>query len=267
MKDFELEMQLRETLHESVDHMEADDAMKARIDLMLNNQNTGKSRKVMWKRLTVGVAAALCLTTVGAFARGQLAGLASSLNTDEMRFSVEQLQKDTAKIADGLEIPETLAGYNFQKGAITYVDKLDEEGNRFGTYPELMADYGTSVNADGTALAYTARAYDEELDGEKAEKGQYYEGQPREEREMDGVTVSYQADRYLFLPPDAQPTAEEAELEAKGELYISYGSDAREEQTFQNVTWQKDGVVYQVFTYDDSVTADDLFAAAADALA
>ena len=160
MKDFELEMQLRETLHESVDHMEADDAMKARIDLMLNNQNTGKSRKVMWKRLTVGVAAALCLTTVGAFARGQLAGLASSLNTDEMRFSVEQLQKDTAKIADGLEIPETLAGYNFQKGAITYVDKLDEEGNRFGTYPELMADYGTSVNADGTALAYTARAYD-----------------------------------------------------------------------------------------------------------
>ena len=80
MKDFELEMQLRETLHESADHMEADDAMKARIDLMLNNQNTGRGRKNMWKRLTVGVAAALCLTTVGAFARGQLAGLASSLS-------------------------------------------------------------------------------------------------------------------------------------------------------------------------------------------
>ena len=49
MKDFELEMQLRETLHESADHMEADDAMKARIDLMLNNQNTVRSRKNMWK--------------------------------------------------------------------------------------------------------------------------------------------------------------------------------------------------------------------------
>lgn len=260
MKDFELEMQLRETLHESADHMEADDAMKARIDLMLNNQNTGRGRKNMWKRLTVGVAAALCLTTVGAFARGQLAGLASSLSTDDMQFSVEQLQKDTAKIADGLEIPEALAGYDFQKGAVTYVDKLDEEGNRFGTYPELMAYYGKT-------LTYTARAYDEELDGEHADKGQYYEGQPREEREMDGVTVSYQADRYIFLPPDAQPTAEEAELEAKGELYISYGTDTREEQTFQRVTWQQDGVVYQVFTDDDSVTADDLFAAAADALA
>ena len=262
MKDFELEMQLRETLHESADHMEADDAMKARIDLMLNNQNTVRSRKNMWKRLTVGVAAALCLTTVGAFARGQLAGLASSLSTDDMQFSVEQLQKDTAKIADGLEIPEAMAGYDFREGAVTYVDKLDEEGNRFGTYPELMADYG-----DGAALTYTAHAYDEELDGEHADKGQYYEGQPREEREMDGVTVSYQADRYIFLPPDAQPTAEEAELEAKGELYISYGTDTREEQTFQRVTWQQDGVVYQVFTDDDSVTADDLFAAAADALA
>ena len=50
-------------------------------------------------------------------------------------------------------------------------------------------------------------------------------------------------------------------------LYISYGTDTREEQTFQRVTWQQDGVVYQVFTDDDSVTADDLFAAAADALA
>ena len=119
----------------------------------------------------------------------------------------------------------------------------------------------------GKTLTYTARAYDEELDGEHADKGQYYEGQPREEREMDGVTVSYQANRYIFLPPDAQPTAEEAELEAKGELYISYGTDTREEQTFQRVTWQQDGVVYQVFTDDDSVTADDLFAAAADALA
>lgn len=51
MKDFELDAQLRETLHNSVDHMKADDIMKARIDFMVNNQNKAGSKKLVWKRI------------------------------------------------------------------------------------------------------------------------------------------------------------------------------------------------------------------------
>lgn len=98
------------------------------------------------------LAAALCLTTVGAFARGQVAGWFSSLKTDDKSSSVEELQKKAGKIADGIVIPETLGGLAFQNGAVTYTDKMDEDGNRFGTYGQVDANYGDVLNYGRTRL-------------------------------------------------------------------------------------------------------------------
>lgn len=262
MKDLELDAQLRQTLHESVEHLQADDNLKARIDLMVQKKHT----RSVWKKVTVGLAAALCLTMVGALASGQFASLQTSLRTEDMRFSVEDLQKDTAQVAEGITIPEQLAGYAFQKGAIEYTDKMDDDGNRLSTYPSVAADYGTSINGDGTVLTYTARAYDSDLDGDDATPAQSYAGQPNETREIGGVTVTYRADRYLFLPEGVQPTAEEQALADNNELYISYGVDEREEETYQYISWQVGDVVYTMSTTDTTLSADDLFAAAADAL-
>ena len=262
MKDLELDAQLRQTLHESVDHLQANDNLKARIDLMVQTKHT----RHIWRKVTVGLAAALCLTAVGAFASGQFSALQTSLQTEDMRFSVGELQQDAAKVADGIAIPEQLAGYAFQKGAVEYTDKLDDNGNRLATYPSVAADYGTSINEDGTVLTYTARAYDSELDGPEATPAQSYEGQPRETREIGGLSVTYHADRYLFLPSDEQPTAEEQALADNNELYIAYGVGEREQQTYQHIDWQAGGVVYGLFTTDTTLSADELFAAAADAI-
>lgn len=265
MKDFELDAQLRETLHACVDHMEAEDNMKARIDNMLENKQT-RTKKPVWRKLAVGLAAALCLTTVGAFARGQVTALVSSLRVEDMRFSVEELQKDSEKVAEGICIPESLAGYDFQKGSIEYTDKMDENGNRFGTYPEVSADYGTSINIDGQVLMYTARRYDTELDGGGL-LPQDYEGQPYEVRKLNGVEVFYRADEYLFVPVDYELTAEEQARMDANELYVSEGSDEREEEYFQTVTWQIGDVVYSIYNWDATMTADEMFTAAEDAMA
>lgn len=264
MKDFELDAQLRETLHACVDHMEAEDDMKVRIDKLLENKQS-RRRKPVWRKLAVGLAAALCLTTVGAFARGQVAYLVSSLRVEEMRFSVGDLQKDAEKIDADICIPESLAGYAFQKGSIQYTDKMDENNNRFGTYPEISADYGTSINADDRVLMYTARKYDAELD-EAGLLPQDYEGQPYEVREMNGIEVFYRADAYLFVPVGYELTAEEQARMDANELYVSEGSDEREEELFQIVTWQVDDVVYGIYNWNASMTAEEMFAAAEDAL-
>lgn len=264
MKDLELDAQLRKTLHESVAGLQADDKLKARIDFMTQGHKTKTGR--MWKKVTAGLAAALCLTVVGALASGQFSALQTSLRTEDMRFSAEDLQQDTARVADGIAVPGQLAGYAFQKGAVEYTDKLDDDGNRLSTYPSVAADYGTSINGDGTVLTYTARAYDSELDGPEATPAQSYEGQPRETREIGGVTVSYRADRYLFLPSDEQPTAEEQALADNNELYISYGVDEREQAVYQHISWQAGDVVYGLYTTDTTLSADELFAAAADAI-
>lgn len=255
MKDFELDAQLRETLHNSVDHMKADDTMKARIDFMVNNQNKAGSKKLVWKRIAVGLAAALCLTTMGAFARGQVAGLVSALKADDSS-SVEELQKKAGKIADGIVIPETLGGLAFQNGAITYTDKMDEDGNRFGTYGQVDANYGDVLN-------YGARAYDSELDGDGL-LPKNYDGQPYEVRDINGVEVAYRADEYLFVPVGYELTAEEQARMDANELNVSVGTDEREEVHYQFMSWQVGDVVYEIYTRDASVTAEDLFAAAAE---
>ena len=56
---------------------------------------------------------------------------------------------------------------------------------------------------------------------------------PDETAEYNGIALELTADNYLFLPPDAQPSAEDQELEQAGELYISYGTDKEERKTFQ----------------------------------
>ena len=80
------------------------------------------------------------------------------------------------------------------------------------------------------------------------------------------MTVHYQSDRYLDLPVNEEPTEEENKKMENNELYISVGSDAREECNFQWATWQQGDRVYLISTFSDTVTADDLFAAAKDAM-
>ena len=65
-------------------------------------------------------------------------------------------------------------------------------------------------------------------------------------------------ERYIFLPPDGQPTKEESELEAEGELFISYGTDEREEKLFKSVAWKKEGLSYLLSTYDEDLDIDEL---------
>lgn len=256
MKNFELDAKLREMLHECADPITADDNMKARIDRMIEQENK-RARGSLWKKAAIGVAAALCLTTVGAFASGHMTGLASSLNWERMQTSIEDLQKDTDKVLSDITLAESLNGGAFERGAVEYVDKVDDNGKRLSSYPEIYASYQGDLDL-------SVRAYDPELDDSPVQ--QFYEGQPREDREIDGVTVHYQSDRYLDLPVNEEPTEEENKKQENNELYISVGSDTREECNFQWASWQQGDRVYLISTFSDTVTADDLFAAAKDAM-
>lgn len=259
MKDFELDVQLRKMLHECVDDLQTDDAFKEEIDDMIQNNKNGK-KKIAWRKLMIGLTAAACLATIGVAARGQVAGLASSRWMDDQQHSVSDLQKDAAVISKQIQVPEKLQDHAFERGSVEYIEKLDETGKTLGKYPELVADYGKKGE-----ISLYAHVWDEEVDGAEFPE-QHYEGQPRETREINGVTVSYQMDRYLFVPPEYQPTKEEQQQVENNTLYISYGSAEKEEQFFQYIKWQIEDVVYGIYTYDTEITAEDLFAAAEDVM-
>ena len=63
---------------------------------------------------------------------------------------------------------------------------------------------------------------------------------------------------YLFLPPDAEPSAEDQKLEQEGKLYISYGTDEEVHEMYQMVSWEEDGLSYMLSTFSDAYGFEDL---------
>ena len=244
MKDFEL--MIKQSLHDATDNIHADDALKERVDFMLTKQK----KTISFKKIAVGLVAVACIATVGAVARGQIAGLMSSTYLTKQVYNISELNNDADKISDKISLPDKLNGYNFKSGNIEKINKIDENINIIGEYAELYANYGD--------LTLTIHKYDEEIDGVKYTLQQ---GQSEETRDINGIGVSCRADKYLFVPANYKLTDEEKQMEKNNEIFISYGSDNREEQIFTSAGWEQDGLVYNIFTTSD-VTFETMFEAA-----
>ncbi len=244
MKDFEL--MIKQSLHDATDNIQADNALKERIDFMLTKQK----KTISFKKIAVGLVAVACLATVGAVARGQIAGLVSGVNLTKQVYSVSELNNDADKISDKISLPDKLNSYTFRSGDIEKVNKVDENINKIGEYLELYASYGD--------LTLTIHKYDEEIDGVDYP---LQKGQSEETKDINGVSVYCHTDKYLSVPPEYEPTAEEKQMEENNEIFISYGSDSREEEIFTSVSWEQDDLVYSIFTFND-VTFENMFKAA-----
>ena len=234
MKDFEF--MIKQSLHDASDDIQADQALKERIDFMLTKQK----KTISFKKIAVGLVAVACIATVGAVARGQIAGLSSDTDPTKQVYNINELNSDADKISDKISLPDKLNGYNFKSGNIQYIDKLDESANKIGEYSELYAQYDD--------LTVTVHKYDEEID---AAEYTLQKGQSEETKDINDVKVSCRTDKYLFVPPEYEPTDEEKQMEQNNEIFISYGSNSREEKIFTSAQWEQNGLVYNIFTFSD----------------
>lgn len=244
MKDFEL--MIKQSLHDITDDIQADEALKERIDFMI----TKPKKTISFKKIAVGLVAVACIATVGAVARGQIAGLASSTDLTKQAYNISELNNNADKISDKISLPDKLNDFDFTGGNIQDIDKLDESASKIGEYSELYAQYGD--------LTVTVHKYDEEIDGEDYT---LQKGQSEETKDINNIKVSCRKDKYLFVPPEYEPTDEEKQMQANNEIFISYGSDTRKEQIFTSVNWEQNGLVYNIFTFSD-ITSETMFEAA-----
>ena len=244
MKDFEL--MIKQSLHDASDDIQADQALKERIDFMITKQK----KTISFKKIAVGLVAVACIATVGAVARGQIAGLMSSTYLTKQVYNISELNNDADKISDKISLPDKLNGYNFKSGNIEKINKIDENINIIGEYPELYANYGD--------LTVTVHKYDEEIDGTEYT---LQKGQSEETKDINDVKVSCRTDKYLFVPPEYEPTDEEKQMEQNNEIFISYGSNSHEEKIFTSAEWEQNGLVYSIFTFSD-ITFETMFEAA-----
>lgn len=242
MNDFEFDNQIKKALNDCVDHLETPDSLKERIDFMITKPN----KTISWRKVCVGIVAVACVATVGAFARGQVTGLSTGTDLTKSITSIQVLNDKADKISDKISLPEKLGDNKFKDGSIGSVDKLDNDMNKIGNFPEVYAGYGD--------VYVNIHQYDAEVDIDAPVQ----KGQTAETKEIDNINVCYQSEKYLFVPADYKLTDAEKQMQENNEIIVSYGSDEKEEQIFQNVSWQKDGLYYMISTYSDC-TPEQLF--------
>lgn len=247
---------MHDSMKEIAQDVQPDPRMRARVMNAVQIERTKSRPRRM--RFAVVAAAMVCVLIGGAFAAGPIVGLASSTNANDLSFSLSDEAKVEKEAGFTVRLPETLNGASFDNMIAQPVNAIDADGNTVYSYQEFYASY-----RDGDTKPFLSVIKSENHTNEGLSDKTIVDT-----REVNGITLTYREIPTIHLPPteDAKPTAEEQAAADRGEMFISYGSDTREDGMYHTIDWDEDGLHYAIASNDGDWTADDFFAAAEDVL-
>ena len=243
-------------MYEEGNKITPSEALKDRIDREINNiewkrmEEKRSMRKFHIKKFVVVAVAACFVNSTAVFAGGTVTGYITGIGGYHEFKSYDEM--DQAKEKTGFDfssVEEFSNGYSFNNMQVGTVDKMDENGNRFGTFNEWTGSY-TDESGNEVSLYINETLPQDETDAAE---------EPHDRRDMNGVTLNYAENSYMFVPADYELTEEDKEFDAQPHCYISYGSDEVEHSIFRHVTWDKDGVHYDLFAKDSPLEMEDLY--------
>ena len=229
-----IKTQLAEEIHAVDFSKETQDRILNRVHGQIRKRRIG----MKMNRKYTGVILAAALVVIGgitAIGAGKIAFTSGGHAVDEEVENLAELSEMAKeKLGGSVRIPENLAeGITFSSGVVNDTDAWDEEYQKLGSFPKAMAFY-----KDGNGKSYTLTI------SKPLEGIQEYAGI---------VTQTYQG---MELPPDQKPSEEERQLEAEGKLFISYGSDEAEHETFTSVSWNEGSFVYLLSTFENAEVSE-----------
>ena len=224
-------------------------------------QNGGAMKKRFGIKKAVIIAAA-CVMAIGgtAFAYN---GIVAS------RYASNRIGSETTSFGDiaklekeaGVDIAAVEAfsnGYKFKDMYIMDMGDADEDENEIRSYAGINVTYEKAGCPD--VFLDISPNFGEESGTEDAQKT----------REVDGITLKYSVDEYLFLPPSSEGNVPEEDLKRQEEdnhFFISFGSEERETVFYTNVVFVMDGNTYILATDDTKLSADEIFGMAEEIIA
>ena len=223
-----------------------------RDDFIMEAEETMKNtkKKLPWKALLI--AALIPILTVTAYASDFLN--IRSLCSGTLHFNSSQysdMGKAEKKAGFDLNVPETLGDYTFREVQVQDVNGLDEGNKRVLTYRQVSVVY---ENQTGNQLDFFLEPVQEEISDQNRPADQT--------RDVNGVKLEYRLDQYWILPASYEETGLTQEMEEWQKLpghYISYGSDAPEQQKVASLSWDQDGLCHVLMDIDGKESADALF--------
>lgn len=247
---------MHDSMKEIAQDVQPDPRMRARVMNAVQIERTKSRPRRM--RFAVVAAAMVCVLIGGAFAAGPIVGLTSSMNLNQVSTSLDDEAKVEKEAGFTVRLPETLNGASFDNMIAQPVNAIDADGNTVYSYQEFYASY-----RDGDTKPFLSVIKSENHTNEGLSDKTIVDT-----REVNGITLTYREIPTIHLPPteDAKPTAEEQAAADRGEMFISYGSDTREDGMYHTIDWDEDGLHYAIASNDGDWDADDFFAAAEDVL-
>ena len=252
MKNEKLDQMIVETLRTCGNGVEPSPALRTRV--LAHAEPRTKKRPSRLRRTVLACAAAAALAVTSVVANSGVVGLRSSIYRDEMLTEHAALtQSIEEKMGENVRLPEQLGEAQFQEGVVEVTEKLSDTQTVLGSFNELSARYETE---GGSAIHYYAYLQDDELP--RSKQGT----EMTEVRSFEEIEVIYTLDHYRFVPVGYELSEEEQTALDAGEIYISDGSNEVQDKLFAHVGWALDGVIYSIADYDQTLTADELFALA-----
>ena len=225
-------------------------------NIMPAGEKHSKGEVIIMKTKSIPKAAAIALAGVmvtggTAFAASRILSYEASSPAYYTFTSAEDMNAE-----EGTQVfPEALgAGYVFDGGNDVYVSGKDDAGNTLGKWTDQRAEYH---HTDGTSVSLSVSGQPADDNGRT----------PTATREIAETTVTYNYDEYLLLPDEnaeLDPTVK-ARLETDDHFFVSYGGEKQETYFFRSVSFEKDGVSYNLNTMDE-ISEDELFSMAEDIL-
>ncbi len=209
------------------------------IELRKNDCNYKKERVVMTKKFKIGIAAAaICLFSVSAYAVGNISGYHSGTTNENIAYSqIVNFEKETG--IDIKSVEKFDNGFEYSRAGKGETTAVDDNGATVGKSKEITISY---KNKNGKPLTLSARNI---IAGEN-------------------IKEDYGILKMVCYPGNSEGKVDEAELadyRAKG-YEISYGTDEKEENIFENITWIDGNMVYSLGTIDsnfDNILGEDEF--------
>lgn len=196
------------------------------------------------KKLAVGIAAACLLLSGGVFA-GKTAGYisAGSMGT----FTYEELDKAERKLGFSPDVAKTFDnGYSFVEMRANKTSAMDENGNKIYTFPELVVDYARGGVKDISLYA-----------DQRLEKGEQDKA-PDMTDQCGDIGLRYDIYTYKFVPAGYELTGEDKANLERDDYEISEGADSISYSRISHVTWEKDGVYYDLLGMDTALSGEEM---------
>lgn len=247
-QEYDLGKKVKEALTQECADMTASRDLKDRIDAeILERQKEADMKHFSVKKLIIGVAAGCFLISGGVFAAGHAVTLSTHSYLGDSYKSFSDLDKAEAELGYQVDAVETFEnGYRFKSMSVEDVQGKDESGNAIYTFKSMGIHYGRG--GDPSLSVYI----------EKPVETQVRKKEPQATRQVGDITVYYDTQIYKFVPPDYEPTEEDKAKQESGEIEISYGTDKVQVQTAYNVTWNKDGIFYNILGFDVNLSAEEM---------